>query len=184
MSDVTQLLRDRTAQVEDRFQRALTVEVRALVAHEIETRGRARPDFFGSFTPDGAAIFRSRWEAATQAVIDALWKQLVDLRTYYAGTQQSGADGQGGLLKLLDETIPEQVKQVLNKVFVPADSKDYEGITNKYRVDYTPSPSLIYAWQEIRDFDTAYMQLEAANKSGGKLEPTFEIRFCIPEALA
>jgi hypothetical protein len=183
MSDVTQLLAERTRAVEDRFLHAVTLEVRALVAHEIEARGRTKADFFAGFTPEGATIFRARWEKASQAAVDSLWKQLVDLRTYYAGTQESGAEGRGGLLKLLNETIPEQIKQVLNKVFVPADSDDYEGITNKYRIQYTPSPSLVNAWQEIRDFDTAFMQIDSANKAGKPISPTFEIRFCIPEAL-
>jgi hypothetical protein len=184
MSDVTQLLADRTKQVEERFLHAVTLELRTHVAHEIQARGRSKPDFFASFTPEGAAIFRNRWEKATQAAVEVLWKQLVDLRTFYAGSHESGAEGKGGLLKLLNETVPESIKQVLNKVFVPADSEDYEGITNKYRIEYTPSPSLVRAWQEMRDFDTAFMHLDSAKKAGKPLAPTFEIRFCIPEALA
>jgi hypothetical protein len=184
MSDVTQLLCDRTKQAEDRFLHAVTLELRTHVAHEIQARGRAKPDFFGSFTPEGAAIFRNRWEKATQAAVDVLWKKLVDLRTYYAGTHESGAEGRGGLLKLLNEDVPESIKQVMNKVFVPADSEDYEGISNKYRVEYNPSSSLVKAWQEIRDFDTAFMHLDSAKKAGKPASPTFEIRYCIPEALA
>jgi hypothetical protein len=185
MSTLKDQLAQRTGPIEERFQQAVTLELRCQVAHEIELRGRGKSNFFADFTSKGATIFRGRWEEATAKSVATLWQKLTDLRTYYAGQHDSAVEGLSGFLKLMNEAIPEETKKILNTVFVPADFEDYEGIPNKYKIEYTPSTVVQFAWQEIRDFDTAFMQLDAAEQSKRTTPPpTFEIRFCLPEAIA
>lgn len=182
MTDPIAILAARTAAAAARLRDALHADVARFLGQQIEDRLRARPHFFARTPPSALAMLRQSIDDDAQRVARALEPKVADLRIYYGASPRSAAEEERAFTRTVADDAEAIVQRLLAELAFPGDDKpDLAEVTQidldaSYRVAFTPSPSLTWAWNQVRALDRVRDQpADAVDASA------FEPRWHLPE---
>ena len=186
MSSVDQILAARTQAAEALLRDAVRVEVVAFVSRQLEERLRARPHFLGR-TPQ-VALYNMRLELEREGPRLAAQTsgRLDDLRAFVGAAPRSETEESEAVAKVLSFVV-EAVQELLTIWCFPGDNRPDRGdqsgvdLDAQYRLTFTPSANLLFAWRKVRALDTVRNQL--ADAAGRDVPHTLEMKLYLPEAL-
>lgn len=160
---------------------AIRLDLNRFVAHEVESRLRARPNFLAR-TPQAPLVgLRNRVDGDAAKAAEALTRPIADLRAYYGAESRTPDEEDRGFAKTVGEAAVACAERLLSELAFPGDDKpDRADVTQvdldaTYRLAFTPSTSLLWAWRQVRELDAVRNQL-ADGGAGG-----FEARWHLPE---
>ena len=181
------IIGERRAAAERTLADAVRIDVARFLDSEIEARLLAREHFRERFPPQALAQLRRDLDALAERLAASALRELTDLRVWFGANPASDAEEAEAVARVL-EPVEAAVEELLRTYAFPDDgSADVAGasapvdLDAAYVLDYRPSPNLVWAWRRLRAIDTARNQL--ADEAGGPREPSFELRFFLPEAL-
>ncbi len=160
---------------------AIQLELNRFVAAEVERRLRARPNFFGRMQPMPIASLRDRVDNDAIKAAGALEQPVADLRVYYGAETRTTDEEDRGFVKTVAEHAQALAERLLGEMAFPGDDKPDPAespgmdLDATYTLDYQPSPSLVWAWRQVRECDTVRNQLADG------AAPSFETRWHFPE---
>jgi len=160
---------------------AVRLELNCFVTTAVESRLRARPNFLAR-TPQAALVgLRARVDDDANRAAIALERPVADLRVYYGAETRTPDEEDRGFGKTVAEAAQQWATRVLAELAFPGDDKpDRADVTQvdldaTYQVTFTPSPTLLWAWRQVRELDGVRNRLA----DGGA--PDFETRWHLPE---
>jgi hypothetical protein len=181
--EIQRLLEQRTRVAEGMLREAVRLEVTCFMNRHVEDRLRARPHFVAR-TPRIALIqMRLQLERETENVTSEAMKGIAGLRAEVVGDVLDG----DRLGKTVRGVLEGATTDVLLHWFFPGDSFPDDPTNTAVDLDaqfdlgYEPSPALLWAWRRVRSLDAARRHVTAAGDT--PLQPTFEVRVLIAEAL-
>jgi hypothetical protein len=184
MADPMEVLAARTNAASQRLRDALRVEIAWFLGDAVERRLRARPNFMARTPQRPLAVLRARVDDDAEKVAASLDEQVTDLRIYYGAESRTADEEDRGFAKTVREAVVGIANRVLSELAFPGDDKaDRADVTQvdldaTYKLDYTPSPAVMWAWRVVRELDGVRNVLV---DSKGAAPQTFEIRWHLPE---
>lgn len=181
------ILMARTESASARLREAIRLDFAHYLSRQVEDRLRARPHFFGRSSELALTLVREKMETEAERVTASLEQPVVDLRVYYGASPRSEAEEASGFGNALAADIAKCAERILSRFGVPGDDKpddpDQTGLDldATYDVTYTPSPTVLWAWRQVRALDEVRNLIVDAGDCPPK--PTFELRWHLPELL-
>lgn len=177
------LLEQRTTAAAALLEAAIRIDFHRFVGMHVQDRLRSRPHFF-AHTPNRAFVFfRGLVTATAERAVVQMAEPIRDLRIYYGASPRGHEEEASGLAKTL-AGIAETTRVLLSEFAFPGDQRpDRADVTQmdldaEYQLDYAASPSVLWAWRQLRELDEVRNQIADA---GGAPEVSFEIRYHLPE---
>jgi hypothetical protein len=186
MADAMEVLAARTELASRRLREALRVELAWFLGDAVERRLRARPNFLSRTPQRPLAVLRARVDDDADKVCASLDQQVTDLRVYYGAESRTADEEDRGFAKTVREAVVGIANRVLSELAFPGDDKpDRADVTQvdldaEYKLDYTPSPAVMWAWRVVRELDGVRNALADA-KGKSPAPATFELRWHLPE---
>ena len=182
-NDIMALLANRTEAAAARLDAAIRIDFHRFVAVAVEQRLRNRPHFFAR-TPHRAFVwFRTYLEATADKAAERMAEPIRDLRIYYGASARSVDEQALGLAKLLSDIV-DATRELISEFAFPGDQRPDRAedtamdLEAEYALEYSPSPGVLWAWQQVRELDEVRNQIADAS---GPPAISFELRYHLPE---
>lgn len=185
--DLDALLDERTSKAEAALAAAIRLDLHAFLGEQVEHRMRTRPHFLKRTPRDLLVEIRKELDRNVERTTEDAMKAVTDLRVFLAANPKSNREEGEAMINAVSARAVKLARSILVTNFFPGDDvpdgpqSDVVDDSPRYKLDYTPTIPLVWAWTQVRELDRVRLAVDAAK--GGPVADSYELRRHLPEAL-